>query len=109
MYKEGVIMKFIIEKERIYLNNDQGEMIAEARIPFIQTGVFNVERVFVDSSLRGQGMASKVMDEVYNYAKNNNYTVVNSCPYAVAWFKKNTDKQDVLNNEIEVNEACKLV
>ena len=102
-------MKFIIEKERIYLNNDQGEMIAEARIPFVQDGVFNVERVFVDSSLRGQGMASKVMDEVYNYAKANNYTVVNSCPYAVAWFKKNETKHDVLNKDIEVNEACKLV
>lgn len=101
-------MKFIHETNKIYVNDEQGKMIVEATFPFVAENVINVDHTFVSPDLRGQGVASTLMNEVYNHAKEHNYTVVNSCPYAVAWFKKNTDKHDVLNKDIEVNEACKI-
>lgn len=101
-------MKFIHEKNRIYVKNEEGKMIVEATFPFVDENVINVDHTFVDPSLRGQGVASTLMTEVYNHAKEHNYTVVNSCPYAVAWFKRNPDKSDVLNQDIHVNEACKI-
>lgn len=101
-------MKFIIGKEIIYVNNEEGKMIVEARIPFIKESVIDVVRTFVDPSLRGQGVAGKLMEEVYKHAKENNYTVVNTCPYAVNWFAKHPEKADVLNTEIETSPACSI-
>ena len=102
-------MKFIIKENEIYVNDENGKIIVRATFPFVAEKVINVEHTFVDPSLRGQGIASLLMNEVYKNAKEKGYTVVNSCPYAVVWFKKNVDKQDVLNKNIEVNEACKIL
>jgi len=101
-------MKFIHEENKIFVNNDKGEVIVLATFPFVSEKVINIDHTFVDPSLRGQGVASLLMHEVYNHAKEKGYTVVNSCPYAIAWFKKHPDKSDVLNLDIEVKEACKL-
>lgn len=100
-------MNFIHEKNKIYVLED-GKEIVVATFPFVEENVINVDHTFVDPKLRGQGVASVLMNEVYNHAKEHNYTVVNSCPYAVAWFKKNKDKQDVLNPDIEVGQVCKI-
>lgn len=101
-------MKFIYEENRIYVKNDEGKLIVLATFPFVAEKVINVDHTFVDPSLRGQGIASILMGEVYNFAKQKGYTIVNSCPYAIAWFKKNLDKNDILNNEIKVAEVCKI-
>lgn len=102
-------MKFIKETNEIYVLNDENKKIVRATFPFIEENVINVDHTFVDPSLRGQGIASILMHEVYNYAKIKGYTVVASCPYAVAWFKKNKDKQDIVNTKIEVPESCKIL
>lgn len=101
-------MQFIKESNEIYVLNESGNKIIRATFPFLEneTKVVNVNHTYVTNDLRGQGIASKLMDEVYNYAKEQGYTLVASCPYAVAWFKKNKDKQDIINREIEVSEAC---
>lgn len=102
-------MKFITEKNEIYVLNNENRKIVRATFPFIKDNVINVDHTFVDPSLRGQGIASTLMKEVYNYAKEQGYTAVASCPYAVAWFKKNRDKQDIINTDIEVPESCKII
>lgn len=102
-------MKFIKETNEIYVLNEDGNKIVRATFPFIEDNVINVDHTFVTKDLRGQGIASKLMNEVYNLAKEKGYTVVNSCPYAIAWFKRNKDKQDVLNKDINVDEACKVL
>lgn len=102
-------MKFITEKNEIYVLNNENRKIVRATFPFIKDNVINVDHTFVDPSLRGQGIASTLMKEVYNYAKEQGYTAVASCPYAVVWFKKNRDKQDIINTDIEVPESCKII
>lgn len=101
-------MKFIHEKNKIFVLNEEGKEIVLATFPFVEENVINVDHTFVDPSMRGQGIASLLMNEVYNHAKDKGYTVVNSCPYAVVWFKRNKDKQDVLNVDIDVEEVCKI-
>ncbi|VEU80261.1 GNAT family N-acetyltransferase [Haploplasma axanthum] len=101
-------MKFINEGNRIYNKDENGKLLAEVTFPFIEEKVINIDHTFVDPSLRGAGIAGELMIEVYNYAKEKGYTVVNTCPYAVAWYKKHTDKHDVLNKEIELPEACRI-
>lgn len=102
-------MKFIREENEIYVLNDTGGKIVRATFPFIEKNVVNIDHTFVATELRGQGIASKLMNEVYNYVKEKGYTAVASCPYAVAWFKKNKDKQDIVNKDIEVPESCKIL
>jgi uncharacterized protein len=102
-------MNFIREENEIYVLNEENKKIVRATFPFVEKNVINVNHTYVDPSLRGQGVASTLMDEVYNYAKEKGYTVVNSCPYAVTWFKRHPEKSDVLNKDIEVNEACAIL
>lgn len=90
-------MNFIHENHRIYIKNDEGKVIINATFPFIKKGVVVVDHTYVDPSMRGQGVASKLMHEVYNFAKSKNYKMVATCPYAVAWFKKHQDLNDIID------------
>lgn len=101
-------MKFIHEQNKIYVKDENDKVIVLATFPFVEENVINVDHTFVDPSLRGQGIASKLMNEVYNHAKEKCYKVINTCPYAVAWFNKNADKCDVLSPKSSKNVACKI-
>ena len=43
-----------------------------------------VTHTFVDESLRGQGIAYRLMDEFFNYF-NGDYQIVGKCSYAKKW------------------------
>jgi predicted GNAT family acetyltransferase len=81
-------MNYRYEDHRIYVTNQDGKVIVNATFPFIKEGTVVVDHTFVDPSLRGQGVASNLMHEVYQYAKKKGYKMVATCPYAVVWFKK---------------------
>ena len=55
-------MEFIHDKERIYANNEEGEMICEITFPEVEPDLYDIDHTFVDDSLRGQGIAGKLMD-----------------------------------------------
>lgn len=59
-------------------------------------GVLSINTVFVNDEFRNQGIASQMMHSFYDYIKENNIKVLPICPYAVTWFKRNKDKQDIL-------------
>ena len=98
-------MNYIFEDHRIYVTNEDGKMIVNATFPFIKEGVVVVDHTFVDPSLRGQGVASNLMHEVYQFAKQKGYKMVATCPYAVVWFKKHKELNDVIDEETQVNLA----
>ena len=80
---------FNIADNRIYMNDEKGNVIAEVTFPNLDD---NTDHTFVDDSLRGQGIAAKLMLEVIDYAKSNNKKIKATCSYAVKWFEKNRDK-----------------
>lgn len=57
------------EEGRIYCENDSKKLLAEATLTTKINGEIDIEHVFVDSSLRGQGVAGKVMEKVTVYKK----------------------------------------
>ena len=59
-------------------------------------GILHVTHTKVEEVLQGQGIAGKLMNELYAYAKKHNYKVVPICSYAIKWFEKNQEKQDIL-------------
>jgi predicted GNAT family acetyltransferase len=92
-------MEFIHESNRIYIENDEGKAIAEITFPNISNNEVNVDHTFVDSSLRGQGIAGKLMVELVEDLKKNNKKAKATCSYAVEWFEKYPENNDVLVNK----------
>ena len=88
-------MNFIMEENRIYLGGDNGEVLAEATFPTISEGVVNVNHTFVDESLRGQGIASKLMKALAESLREKGGKAYPTCSYAVKWFMDNPDYSDV--------------
>jgi len=99
-------MVYIHEDDRIYALDETGDLLVEATFPFTSEKEVVIDHVFVDPKLRGQGQASKLMQEVYDYLKKRQYKAVARCPYAVHWFARHTDKQDILLNQKEVNKSA---
>ncbi len=90
-------MEFKKEANRIYLENEKGEMIAEVTFPRMSEAVVNINHTFVDGSLRGQGIAAKLMEEVVNELKASNRKAVPTCSYAVMWFERNKQYESLLS------------
>lgn len=88
-------MEFKHEENRIYLENEKGECIAEVTFPKISENKVNVNHTFVDSSLRGQGVADKLLNALAEDLRKNNIKAVASCSYAIGWFEKHPEFKDV--------------
>lgn len=89
-------MNFQHEDNRIFLLDEEGKVIAEVTFPALKDDVVNIESTFVDSSLRGQGIASKLMMELAKKLRAENKKALISCPYAVQWFDRHEEYKDVV-------------
>ncbi len=92
-------MEFKHEINRIYVNNEQGAIIAEVTFPDVKEGVVNINHTFVDDSLRGQGIAGKLMVEAAEQLRKENKKAILTCPYAIGWFGKNHGYEDILEKK----------
>ncbi len=81
-------MNKIINKESIKYVEDN-KVLAEVNFPLTENNVIIITRTFVDDSLRGQGIAKKLMLDVIDIANKNNYKIKATCSYAVSYFSKN--------------------
>ena len=79
---------FITEGNRIYMNDESGAMIAEITFPETADGVFTIDHTFVDESLRGQGIASKLVQAAVDEVEKRGGKVEATCSYAVRWLEK---------------------
>ena len=73
---------FFIEKD--------GRQVAELDFE-VKNNVLNAYHTGVRPELEGQGIAGKLFDETVKYARENNYTVIPSCSYILAKFRRNPD------------------
>lgn len=81
-------MDFIKEDNKIYLKDEKGKIIAEIEYEEIEKGVFNIYHTFVDESLRGKGIASKLVQEAVKEIEAKNGKVQATCSYAKKWLEK---------------------
>lgn len=102
-------MEWIYEEDRIKLIDEQGMLMSEAILVKKSNGDIDIEHVYVDSALRGQGIAGKMMKAVVEYLRENNKKAIASCSYANAWLHKNKDDyKDVISSQIDDVMACKI-
>jgi predicted GNAT family acetyltransferase len=84
-------MDWKYEKGRIYSENEKGELMAEATYDTAENGELNIHHTYVNPSLRGQGVADKMMVAVAEYLRKEGKKAIATCSYADMWFKKNEE------------------
>lgn len=89
-------MNFIQEANKIFLNDDNNHMIAVVTFPKVSEGIVAIDHTFVDPSLRGQGVAGKLMEAAVAYFRSQNIKAKPTCSYAVKWFEEHPEAGDVL-------------
>ena len=87
-------MDFIKKENKIYLEDENHKIIAEIEFEEIKDGIYNIYHTFVDDSLRGQGIASKLVEEAVKYISSKGFKVQATCSYANAWLQKHK-KEDL--------------
>lgn len=81
-------LSFLAEERRFYLNDDQGQMIAEITYSIAGDKLLIIDHTFVDPSLRGKQIGNKLIELVVKLAIDQNRKVIPLCPFALQVFTK---------------------
>ena len=74
-----------------FVIDEGGQRIAEMAVA-ISGGNIIVYHTEVSETLRGQGVAAKLLEQMVEYARKNQLKVVPLCPYVLAQFKRRTEQ-----------------
>lgn len=99
------------EEGRLYAKDPKNnELLAEATWNINKDGVCVVDHTYVSNSLRGQGVASKLMTEVAEHCREKGMKTYGTCSYADAWYRKNHANYDdvIVSRPGSEGTACKL-
>lgn len=89
-------MEFTYNKNQIALYDADKRMVAEVTFPDVDEDTVNIDHTFVDDSLRGQGVAGKLMEAAAGYLQKQQKKAVLTCSYAVKWFEKHPEYADII-------------
>ena len=89
-------MDFKYSDNKIWLEDDNGKEIAIIDFPEVEEGIVIINHTEVDPSLQGQGIASKITKAAAEYLRETNRKAELSCSYAIKWFNKHEEYEDVL-------------
>jgi predicted GNAT family acetyltransferase len=90
-------VNFVHEPNMVYALGEGGNVAAFVTFPDLADGTVTIERVYVDESLRGGGVAAALMEQAYENIKSSGRRASATCSYAVSWFKKNPGMSDILH------------
>ncbi len=100
-------MEFRKEDSRIWLGDEDGNMVAEVTWVTNSDGSRNIWHTFVSDSLRGQGVAGKLMQQAADDLRESGAKAELTCSYAIRWFAEHPEYQDVLvSPEAEAEKAA---
>ncbi|HEY8934845.1 MAG TPA: GNAT family N-acetyltransferase [Cyclobacteriaceae bacterium] len=77
-------------KGSFFIDND-GDRLAEMVIG-VSGDNLTVYHTEVSDKLKGQGIASKLLETMVDYVRKHNLKVIALCPFVLAQFKKNPEK-----------------
>ena len=89
-------MKYEIRSDSVSLLDDSGKLLAQVTYPEQTPGVYHIDHTFVDESLRGQGIAGKLMKALAGEIRKSGKKAKPTCPYAVNWFDKHKEYADIV-------------
>ncbi len=90
-------MEFQIEDGRIFNVNEENELMAEATYVYLREGVVDIDHTYVSPTLRGQGVAGKLMEALAGELRKRGLKATATCSYASVWLEKNHGaNQDII-------------
>ena len=89
-------MNFIYTPNKIALYHSDSNLLAEVTFPDVDDNTVNINHTFVDDSLRGQGVAGQLMKAAADHLRSEGKKAVLTCSYAITWFEKHPEYQDLL-------------
>lgn len=101
-------MDFTIEDNRIFYSENL-KILAEVTFPSVKENLVNINHTFVDESLRGQGVAGKLITAVMEELRRTNRKAECSCSYAKTWSEKHTEYSDVFTSKPAQIETERLI
>ena len=75
-------------KGEFFLKNEQGQRIAEISYVWSNDKTIIADHTWVDDSLRGHGMARKLLDRLAEFAREKSLKIIPTCSYVVVMFKR---------------------
>lgn len=84
-------MEFQITDGRVFYQNEQDEVLAEATYSYLSEGVVDIDHTYVSPVLRGQGVAGRLMEALASDLRAKGLKATASCSYAEAWLEKNRE------------------
>ncbi len=82
-------MEFQISQGRVFAQDDQQELIAEATYVPVRDNIVDICHTYVSPALRGQGIAGQLMEALALELRNRGLKAVASCSYAEVWLERN--------------------
>ena len=83
-------MEVVIDKNKVILNDSDKKTVGEVYFEEIGQDIYNISHVFVDEKLRGQNIASKLMEYTIKELKQRDAKKIEAtCSYAARWLEKN--------------------
>jgi len=89
-------MEFRHQEHRIYAEDENGTLLAEVTFPASGNDAVCITHTFTAPSLRGQGVAGRLMEAVAAYAKEHNKKITAQCSYAAGWFERHSEYDDIM-------------
>ena len=89
-------MNFIYSPNKIFLLDKSNKTIAEVTFPDVDENTVNINHTYVDDSLRGQGIAGKLIKAVAEQLQAQNKKAVLTCSFAIKWFERNPEYSNLL-------------
>lgn len=89
-------MDFKIQNNEIYYIDEKGEKAAEVTFPNIDADTVEINHTFVSPSLRGTGVAGKLMQAAAEEISRQGKKAVLTCSYAISWFERHEEFQYII-------------
>ncbi len=89
-------MDFQINNSQIALYDAENNLLAEVTFPEVDVNTVDVNHTFVDDSLRGQGVAGKLMEALAVWLQSQNKKAVLTCSYAQVWFERHPEHSSLV-------------
>ncbi len=89
-------MEIVKEDNKVYILNEKGKEVAYVTFPKYDEQTVIIDHTFVDDSLRGMGIASKLMNTAYEVIEAHHWKAILQCSYAKTWFEKHPECQHIV-------------
>ena len=92
-------MGIIAEENRVVYYDQENQPKGEVTFTDIDQDTVELNHTFVDSSLRGMGMAGQLMEAAVKEIRRRGKKAVPTCSYGVKWLGEHEEYKDIVKEQ----------